>query len=300
MSVLHAGRELEVGDTNIVVTAVQENHTIVSILVDVSQGCYSRAEAPKGVRSSQCDRFGEEGCSNQHIVGPGDTSCSFNATKDKRACVQSDVDMYYLPISIQITRPRRFNHEPINQDFPAPSSLRIPSNSQSSSPRRAATPLASPQNRVSVTRRSSPDRSPWCRHPAGENVASVERCCGDPMKEPRCPPLQSPAGADPPAESYRHTEEKKLEKYSHLFQAPLRFITGKRGSSSSTLDYPPFSSLQSPNTHFLFHCERERGHRERQLEVKKDSENAMNLIYRTVRRKKKTSGGKPRHNDRCF
>lgn len=33
-------------------------------------------------------------------------------------------------------------------------------------------------------------------------------------------------------------------------RAPLRFIRGQRGSSS-TLHYAPISSLQSPNTHFL-------------------------------------------------
>lgn len=85
-------------------------HTIVSILVDVSQGCYRRAEAPEGVCASEGNRFGEserghlqvqvhpphlsgfalhlslhvEGRSNQHIVGPGDISCSFNAMKDRR------------------------------------------------------------------------------------------------------------------------------------------------------------------------------------------------------------------------
>jgi len=37
-------------------------------------------------------------------------------------------------------------------------------------------PLSSDQ--VTVTRLSSPYRSPWSWHPAGENVARVERCCG--------------------------------------------------------------------------------------------------------------------------
>lgn len=84
-------------------------HTIVSILVDVSQGCYSRAEAPKGVCAGEGNRFGEserghlqvqvhpphfsgfalhlslhvEGSSNQHVVGPGNKICSFNAQGKK-------------------------------------------------------------------------------------------------------------------------------------------------------------------------------------------------------------------------
>ena len=44
-------------------------------------------------------------------------------------------------------------------------------------------------------------------------------------------------------------------------QGPLCFITGQRGSSS-TLHYPLISSLQSPNTHFLLHCYREKHGRE--------------------------------------
>lgn len=58
----------------------------------------------------------------------------------------------------------------------------------------------------------------------------------------------------------------------------------------------PYHTLLVPH----ITTQRERGHREKQLEMKKDSENPINLIYRTIKRKKKTSDGKPRHNARCF
>lgn len=81
-----------------IISIFHPQHTIVSILVDIPQGCYSCAEASEGVRTGEGDRVGErerghlqvqvnsahlpgfalhlplhvQGCSDQHVVHPGE------------------------------------------------------------------------------------------------------------------------------------------------------------------------------------------------------------------------------------
>lgn len=97
-------------------TLFHSQHTIVSVLVDVSKRCYSRAEASKGVCASEGDRFWEserghlqvqvnpphfsglalhlslhiEGRSDQHIIRPGDKKLNFKEKQRARAFAWSD------------------------------------------------------------------------------------------------------------------------------------------------------------------------------------------------------------------
>lgn len=117
------------------ISVFHPQHTIVSILVDVPQGRYGCAKTSEDVCAGEGNRTGEcercnlqvqvnpphlpglalhlslhvEGCSNQHIVHPGDTKCSFVPQVKTRQVHVSRVTscFFYLPISIQVSDSHR-------------------------------------------------------------------------------------------------------------------------------------------------------------------------------------------------